>query len=320
MRKICLLSTLVLVLLLLPVKALAVTEVVSLFKIGEDSFYYNGQQYQMDVAPFIKDGRTFIPVRYLANSIGISNSDIRWNPDTATVTLTKGNTVVELVVGDTNLYSYGKRWVIDTAPLVEDGRVFLPARHVVGNFGYTVSWNPGKQTLSINQETSIKNMPEYLDEENNLGISYPSSWEVNKINRGPVVVVFTSPPEDCNDTFPESVTVEHAKDPSFMNMTLDQIEERLLQNLKGSLKSFDLYENKDGYWYNNPAKIIKVRCSDGTTSYCVHMFLTKFDDEYFIACLSAENEDKIEAFYDPTFLNMKMSFHTYRLPHFVLYD
>ena len=53
--------------------------------IGSKTMYINGTPVAMNTAPEITNGRTFVPVRDLANALGISKVD--WNEASATVTL-----------------------------------------------------------------------------------------------------------------------------------------------------------------------------------------------------------------------------------------
>ena len=66
------------------VSILSGSRIVSM-KIGEKTMYINGTPVPMNTAPEIKNSRTFIPVRDLANALGIKNID--WSEDTSTITL-----------------------------------------------------------------------------------------------------------------------------------------------------------------------------------------------------------------------------------------
>lgn len=58
------------------------------FTIGSQTYTVNGQAQTMDVPPFIDEtGRTYIPVRYLAEALGVPASGIEWNASTGGVTL-----------------------------------------------------------------------------------------------------------------------------------------------------------------------------------------------------------------------------------------
>jgi len=113
------------------------------------------REYAMDVAPFIENSRTFVPVRYLAYALGISDRDIEWDGATQAVTLSWPHytCVLELRVGSKTLLKhegYGIQNVqMDVAPALRNGRVFLPARYVAESFGYQVQWDQATKAVRI---------------------------------------------------------------------------------------------------------------------------------------------------------------------------
>lgn len=119
-------------------------EVLARFTVGNRSYTRStaGGQFRekMDVAPFIEDGRTYVPVRYLAYALGIPETGISWDGKTNTVTLILGSTVVKLTVGEKVLLLNETARAMDVAPVNVSGRVFLPARFVAEAFGYQVQW------------------------------------------------------------------------------------------------------------------------------------------------------------------------------------
>ncbi|MGI6488848.1 MAG: copper amine oxidase N-terminal domain-containing protein [Syntrophothermaceae bacterium] len=62
----------------------------AVFTIGETAFTVNGVEMTMDVAPYIKNDRTFLPVRFVSNAVGVDNKNIVWNDAAKTVTILKG--------------------------------------------------------------------------------------------------------------------------------------------------------------------------------------------------------------------------------------
>ncbi|NHM28956.1 copper amine oxidase N-terminal domain-containing protein [Desulfofundulus sp. TPOSR] len=114
------------------------------FVVGTREYFVNGQTpgVKMDVAPFVEAGRTFVPVRFLSNALGVEDKNIGWNEKARLVTLKQpGYPVVELVVGSRQLKSNGKVTNMDASPLVRSGRTFLPARWVAEALGYQVEWD-----------------------------------------------------------------------------------------------------------------------------------------------------------------------------------
>ena len=119
-----------------------------LFVIGQKSYTVNGNVYSIDAAPFIANSRTLLPVRYLGDAIGATTT---WDGTTNTVTLTKGNTVVTLIIGTSSISVNSQSSPLDVAPLIKDGRTYLPVSAVASAFGYTVGWDQATQTVSLTQ-------------------------------------------------------------------------------------------------------------------------------------------------------------------------
>lgn len=119
------------------------------FTIGS-SHYYNGKSDQVaDVSPYIKNSRTYLPIRYVAYSIGITDSGIVWNAAAQTVTLTKGSKIVKLTINSKTMLVNGTSQTMDVAPEIYNDRTCLPIAFVVQVFGYTASWEPNTQSVTI---------------------------------------------------------------------------------------------------------------------------------------------------------------------------
>lgn len=119
------------------------------FKINVPYYVVNGQPpgVKMDVAPFIQNGRTFVPVRFLGNALGLDDGRITWDGPTQTATL-RGNATLQMTVGRAQVVSNGTAKDIDVAPVIADpGRTMLPARYVAEGLGYEVGWDEATQTV-----------------------------------------------------------------------------------------------------------------------------------------------------------------------------
>lgn len=119
------------------------------FVIGQNSFTVDGQSESMDAVPYIENGRTFIPVRYLAAAMGVIPGDIQWESHTQQVQLKLGSTRVQLQVGSYTLRVNAAQITMDVAPALRDGRVYLPARWVAQAFGYEVNWDAARSALVL---------------------------------------------------------------------------------------------------------------------------------------------------------------------------
>ncbi|MCD5406235.1 MAG: copper amine oxidase N-terminal domain-containing protein, partial [Desulfotomaculum sp.] len=106
------------------------------------------QSVKMDTAPMVSEGRTFVPVRFLANALGVSDDDIDFAKGVVTISK-PGVATIELTIGEKKLQVDGKTSFMDVAPMVEDGRTMLPARPVAKALGYVVGWNKATQEVTI---------------------------------------------------------------------------------------------------------------------------------------------------------------------------
>ena len=119
--------------------------------IGSTTYTVDGEEATMDVAPFIENDRTFVPVRFIAEALG---AEADWGPEdglTEWVTLTKGDMVVTLTIGS-NIISVtdgDETYTVmsDVAAQIVNDRTFLPARAVGEIFGSEFDWGP-KEALT----------------------------------------------------------------------------------------------------------------------------------------------------------------------------
>jgi hypothetical protein len=119
------------------------------FVVGQQAYTVGSTVYNTDAAAFAENGRTLVPVRYLGAALGATTN---WDAATKTVTLTAGNTVVTLVIGQNSITINGQATPIDSAPLIRDGRTYIPVRSVAEAFGCAIGWDQATQTVSITQE------------------------------------------------------------------------------------------------------------------------------------------------------------------------
>jgi hypothetical protein len=120
--------------------------------IGATGYVQDSAAKVMDVAPFIKDGRTFVAVRPLAEAFG---AEIGWNEATQTVTLTRSDMTLTIVIGSNAITKVAggvtSTVTADVPAFIKDGRTVLPFRAVGEAFGATVSYDATTQAVSFAQ-------------------------------------------------------------------------------------------------------------------------------------------------------------------------
>ncbi|NHM28135.1 copper amine oxidase N-terminal domain-containing protein [Desulfofundulus sp. TPOSR] len=111
------------------------------FVIGRASYEADGCMRAMDAVPFIENGRTFVPIRYLAYALGVPESNVLWDGKMKAVTLILQGVTVEMVIGSKTLLVNRDPVQMDTAPVIRDGSTYLPAKFVAEAFGFRVEWD-----------------------------------------------------------------------------------------------------------------------------------------------------------------------------------
>lgn len=119
------------------------------FVIGDTKFTVNGVEQTMDVAPYVKDGRTYLPVRFVAQALGVSDSNILWDEATQKVTLIKGDKVVQMTIGSKAMLVNGITINMDVPAEINSGRTMLPFRFMAQAFGASVGWDDATQTVTM---------------------------------------------------------------------------------------------------------------------------------------------------------------------------
>ncbi len=100
----------------------------------------------LDVAPYIDNGSTLIPLRGLVEEMG---AEIGWDGATQTITITKGVTIITLQIGSKAVKVSGKTQQLPVAPVITESRTFIPVRFVSEVLGYEVGWDGATQTVTI---------------------------------------------------------------------------------------------------------------------------------------------------------------------------
>jgi hypothetical protein len=119
------------------------------FALNDATYVFNDKTETMDVAPYAKDNRTYVPVRYLAYSLGVAPEGIAWNQESQTVTVSSGGTTVNMTIGSNIMTVNGTPTTMDVAPEAVDGRTMLPARYLAEALGATVTWNATTNSIEI---------------------------------------------------------------------------------------------------------------------------------------------------------------------------
>lgn len=114
--------------------------------IDKKQYSINSEKQKMDTVPFIKDSRTLVPVRFVAEAIG---AQVEWNEEEQLVKITNGENVLTLKIGENSYNLNGKDLEMDTQSIIKDSRTFIPIRFVAEALGLNVEYNDSTRTVTL---------------------------------------------------------------------------------------------------------------------------------------------------------------------------
>ena len=113
----------------------------------------NSEYVDFDTPPVIKNGRTLLPVRAVAEKMGLK---VTWDQETSTASVISGDKTVKLTIGSNILKANKTEHIMDVSPEIINDRTCLPLRAVVEAFGAEVDWDGEKQLVTINAPDTNK--------------------------------------------------------------------------------------------------------------------------------------------------------------------
>lgn len=256
------------------------------FIVGVNEYFVNDQMpgVKMDTAPFIQDGRTFVPVRFLGHALGVQDENITWSQAERKATLTHGANSLSMVIGKKQIVINGQAKAIDVSPTVRDSRTFLPARYVAEGLGFEVDWDPVNHIVICwpkgEPKPDLSNVKKYVSELKTQedAYYYVSGYRIPKetdirVEGKPDFTGIKLPPGISPDEYAE-LTLDLKTDRPFQKQ-IDQLREILEPklgeqvtqeiidyiNLKGTNMDYELktkrWETKNkivevgSYWHDN---------------------------------------------------------------------
>lgn len=116
------------------------------FANNEIKLWIDGNYVESDVAPFIEESRTLVPLRVISENLGL---DVEWMPEEKQVIISQGEDYFVFLIGE-NFYSKGDlKMEMDAAPKIVADRTFVPIRVIAELFNKEVNWDNANRTVVI---------------------------------------------------------------------------------------------------------------------------------------------------------------------------
>ncbi len=99
-----------------------------------------------DVAPIIRNGRTMLPARFVAENLGAT---VEWDNDERKVTIKNDETEILIYIDSDTAKVNGKDVKLDSPAFIENSRTYTPVRFIVENLGASIEWKEDERQVVI---------------------------------------------------------------------------------------------------------------------------------------------------------------------------
>ena len=157
--------------------------------------WVKGKIVNSDVAPYISESRTMVPIRVISENLG---KVVTWNNDDKKISIKdeKGNEF-SLVINEkfmedisSNVY---RKIELDAPAVIKDDRTFVPIRAIAEAFGERVDWDNDKRVVVIGEaydpnklkNENIKDLLEKKEVLDPLGLDYLTrrTWQARLMKK-----------------------------------------------------------------------------------------------------------------------------------------
>ena len=112
---------------------------------------YNGKIVKSDVAPYIQNERTMVPIRFISETLGYK---VTWDNGKREVGVKGKDTEILLKADSKNALVNGKEVKLDSPASIKKDRTFVPLRFVAENLKAEVKWDKENFKVIINDKNS----------------------------------------------------------------------------------------------------------------------------------------------------------------------
>ena len=118
--------------------------------VGSNKAFVNDTEQQIDtenpnVKVFVENDRSYVPVRFISENY---DGQVEWVQETQTVNISFADRKISLTIGVPEIIINGEKKALDVAPIIREGRTFLPLRACTEAIGKEVFYSKGLILIS----------------------------------------------------------------------------------------------------------------------------------------------------------------------------
>ncbi len=113
----------------------------------------DGERFESETSPIIKDGTTLVPLRDIFEKLG---ADVAWDDNTRSAQAVYEDITIKIFPDNGIFLKNGEELALGVPPLIINNRILVPLRAVAESFGYSVVWRGEDYTVSISKAPVMK--------------------------------------------------------------------------------------------------------------------------------------------------------------------
>ena len=135
---------------------IVVGTIASAFAVSSVAITVNGQSVQSEASFINGNGRTMVPISFIAERLGYS---VTWQADTRTAIFKSKDVTVDMKVGTNYFTRNGTKVDMDTYSVINKNRTIVPLNAVATALGSKVEWDSNTRVVSVVSGTGVAEVP-----------------------------------------------------------------------------------------------------------------------------------------------------------------
>ncbi len=167
-----------------------VSDDVFTLSIGQNTASVFGVVKENDVQPIIRNDRTMLPARFVAENLGAA---VLWDAVNRVVTIQGEVVEIKLTIDSAVATVNGVEELLDSPAFIENDRTYTPVRFIAEKLGSTVEWDAATQTVIMSKPAPVSIPAPETEiiaggtlELNNIQFWYEAGGEIIDYNDGAV--------------------------------------------------------------------------------------------------------------------------------------
>lgn len=135
----------------------------------------NGRSYDSSGQTYIRDSVTMAPLDVLADTLGCTVTQ-----DGTKITLQENQDVLQMIIGSLKATLNSQEKSMPAAPLLKDGKAYVPVRFVYESFGASVNWQDARHCIAVSYPETRNGMSaDELLTKSSLKMSEANRYKMN---------------------------------------------------------------------------------------------------------------------------------------------